>query len=1118
MNKLLQCLSASLITLSLVPMLPQAVSAQQIIQLGTDTTYDNAYSPISISPWGGKNTHFQQLYLAAELNALGVTAASFIDSLAIDVFQAPEFPLPGYTVKIKNTTAGAISTFDGLGLDQVFVTGTFAPVAGQWNWLHFQSPFFWDGTSNLLIDFCFDTTASDPTVSSGKVHFTQSIAGGTAVFRSVTSQCSDYSIAESFFNRTNIKLSTRPAPDCSGMPVAPVLLPGGPFNICPSEPVTLNALSGTTGSGLAYSWQQSTDNGTTWETIAGVTGSMATFAVGTDTTQFRVQLTCNITSQTASSLPVQVNPNVSGLIYRPLPYSQDFEQWQSRCSTLELPDSNWAASPPTGDRSWRREDQGDSASWTGTVIPYSYMPVSSTGLHSARFHTCATNESGSLSVYVDCSGEGTKALRFDYMNKTYSGSAANMEILLSTDAGASFTQLGLLNSMGLNAEWQGQTFEFISTSPNTIIKFVGNGEEQWGDFDMGIDNLRILPACTGTPVAGTVDSNTACAGAGVLLSLSGTSASGGLDWLWQESTNGITWDDVTGGNQEIASATLNQATWYRCIVTCVNSGLSDTSAPRLLHLKPFYNCYCNSSSTAVSPLVNIGNVQLLTVPGNDILIDNGNPLPQTNNLEAKKHYTDYTAIGVADIIKDSTYHLDLSYMTSSGPWSWPVMSGSFTKVYIDYNHNAVFDTDEIVWEGSKPDDIYATAGDFTVSDASLTGITGMRIVTNVDGYYDSTVVSPCGPYYGGETEDYLVKIHNAPCSGSMDAGTVTTADTLLCPGYAFNLYNINYDSLSGLTHRVWQSSTDGIQWNDIDGTEDSDLWADTFADTKWFRVKGVCEATATTSYSNELKISLNAICYCVSYADGGFSGMADSSDVGGFLLNTIDHPLSGGHLNNSLAISGHTDFSSEGVTELVADSTYNFSLDHILLRNTHADAKITVFIDFNGNGSYDIPDERAFSGTATATTWHKTGTISIPATAILNTVTGMRVIINNDTAANIPSDEACGTYISGETEDYLLKFTAKTVGIDDPDYGRGRMTIFPNPSDGKVAVLYNGPRYGNAGLLVQNAIGQVLLKKDITDLETGQVIYVDLSNYAKGIYFLKITAPAGSHTAKVVLR
>jgi hypothetical protein len=187
-----------------------------------------------------------------------------------------------------------------------------------------------------------------------------------------------------------------------------------------------------------------------------------------------------------------------------------------------------------------------------------------------------------------------------------------------------------------------------------------------------------------------------------LLSLSGTSAAGGLNWLWQQSVNGITWDDVVGGNQETPTAPLDQDTWYRCIVTCSNSGLSDTSAPRLLHLKPFYNCYCNSSSTAASPLVNIGNVKLLTVPGNDTLIDNGNPLPQMNNLDAKKHYTDYTGIGIANIIKDSTYHLDLSYMTSSGFWSWPVMSGSYTKVYIDYNHNSIFDTDEMVWGGSKP--------------------------------------------------------------------------------------------------------------------------------------------------------------------------------------------------------------------------------------------------------------------------------------------------------------------------------------------------------------------------------------------------------------------------------
>jgi hypothetical protein len=246
--------------------------------------------------------------------------------------------------------------------------------------------------------------------------------------------------------------------------------------------------------------------------------------------------------------------------------------------------------------------------------------------------------------------------------------------------------------------------------------------------------------------------------------------------------------------------------------------------------------------------------------------------------------------------------------------------------------------------------------------------------------------------------------------------------------------------------------------------------------------------------------------------------MADSSDIGGFQLHTINHPLSGGHLNNSLATSGHTDFSGQGVTELFADSIYNFSLDHILLRNTHADAKITMFIDFNSNGAYDIPAERVYSDATTASTWHKTATVTVPVTAALNTVTGMRIIINNNTATNIPSDEACGVYTSGETEDYLLKFKSKTTDIHDEDDLNGNITLFPNPSKGTVAVLYNGALIKNADLLIQNVTGQTILKRGIEDLKNGQVVNLDLSGFNKGIYFIKITAQKGSHTAKVVLQ
>jgi hypothetical protein len=99
-----------------------------------------------------------------------------------------------------------------------------------------------------------------------------------------------------------------------------------------------------------------------------------------------------------------------------------------------------------------------------------------------------------------------------------------------------------------------------------------------------------------------------------------------------------------------------------------------------------------------------------------------------------------------------------------------------------------------------------------------------------------------------------------------------------------------------------------------------------------------------------------------------------------------------------------------------------------------------------------------------------------------------------------------------------LKFKSKTTGIHDEDNLNGNITLFPNPSKGTVAVLYNGALIRNADLLIQNVTGQTILRKGIENLKNGQVVNLDLSSYTKGIYFIKITAPEGSHTAKVVLQ
>lgn len=1093
----------------------------QIATIGNGTSSYFTGNPISIGGYGfgwnppNTTTHHQILYTAAEINAAGVTGARMLDSIAWDVLQVPAQALKSYTIKVKTTPFGSLDNFDSIGLTTAVSLPTFLPTTTTWTWIPFSTPIFWNGVDNIIFDICSDTLKADP---SGKVRtFTPTaVSNYWLQFGSPNPICGIYtppSAPYPFQDQPNIKMGfSANAPACTGTPVVGILSPAiDTTTVCASLSQTYQ-ITNTPQNNVTYQWQQSV-NGGAWADITNANGTAYTATVSPANTyvKYRAKIICPATNLFSYSIE-KVLVTAAGATYASLPYTQNFETWMSRCDSLEIPDDHWSADPVTGNGSWRREDQGGSAHWTDDVMPYFYFPYSSEGNHSARFRT-SSGDSGSMMLYLDCSAPGQKIMSFDYFNK--SGATTNkLEIFLSTDAGATFNSIAVYGPQGVTgAQWLPQSLPFTSTSATTILKFYGKGIAQSGDFDMGIDHLSILPSCSGTPVAGEVDSTAGCLGQGVQLSLSGETQAGGIGYLWQYSTDGISWNFL----DTIASPTtaLMQPTWYRSILTCSNSGLSDTTAARLVNINPFYYCYCNSASTVSSTQLNIGNVTMIN-ESNDTLVNNGNPLPLLFNQNAKKHYTNYTNVPPANLFIDSTYNTILTYFTANGTNVNPQMGVSATKVYIDYNHNGQFDTlSELVYFEWKSADSFYTNFNFTVPSTAMTGLTGMRIVAN--NTYDTNSVVPCGSYGYGETEDYLVNINAQPCTGPVMAGTISASDTMSCPGYPLTLTNTGYDSLNSPYSKVWQSSINQTAWTDITGTMGQNVINPAMGSaTTWYRIKAICLNTQSVSYSDTVKVALNPVCYCVSYADGGFSGMQDSSDVGSFKLGSIDIPLVGGHLNNTTATSKYTNYHNLGVVELKVDSTYTFKLDHVLLRNTHGDAKITMFIDYNANGVFDIPEERVYSEVSEATTWHKTGTITIPHDVVKGTPTGLRLIINNNTAPNAASDDACGIYTSGETEDYTVMFPTP-VGINEGS-NNIQFGIFPNPTTGIVTLYYSGIQQKSAVVKVENVIGQVLFQKNITNLEKGNSIELDLKGYAKGIYLIQLEAGNGKVTKKVVLQ
>jgi len=132
------------------------LNAQTIVTIGTGTSTNSSSSypaPYGNYYYGAKH---QFLIPAAEIIAAGGGVGT-IQSLAFDVATAEGTPLTGFNIKIGTTALSNLTTSFVTGLTQVYITAAYSDVVG-WNTHTFSTPFNWDGSSNIIIETCFNNT------------------------------------------------------------------------------------------------------------------------------------------------------------------------------------------------------------------------------------------------------------------------------------------------------------------------------------------------------------------------------------------------------------------------------------------------------------------------------------------------------------------------------------------------------------------------------------------------------------------------------------------------------------------------------------------------------------------------------------------------------------------------------------------------------------------------------------------------------------------------------------------------------------------------------------------------------------------------------------------------
>ena len=970
----------------------------------------------------------------------------------------------------------------------VTVTGTIAV------------PFVTPGTKRLRIRCAYATTTFDP--------------------------CN----LQSFGETEDYNFTVVAATPCTGQPTAGTVSPAGPISGCPGNTYTFNTTGTTLAGSLTYQWMQSTNGGVSYTNAAGTSnGASYTTPALAASVRYHMVVTCTPSGLKDSTADVLVN--IAGPVYGAVPYTMDFENWVNGCGTTDLPSNNWTNQPSTGDRSWRRDDQGVSASWTSPTAG-AFTPVSAVNAHSARFHSYYSTPytPGSLSLYVDCSTFiGPKELQL-YLRTDPGTTYPNdsLKVYLSTDGGATFIPMAGAQYGPGNGSWQFKSQIFASNSATTVIRFDAKTNYNYYT-DMGLDYVRILPPCAGKPTAGVVAPVTPCPNANFTLQLNGTSQAAGLTYQWQYLSNANVWTNINPGNTAMITYNISQPTNVRAIVNCTNSSQADTTPAYLVNLASFYYCYCQSMGnynySSLSP--NIGNVTITTQPANVTILNNGNASPATNNPNSLNFYTDFRyTVAPMCLYRDSLYKMFISEINPTSFYA------STVTAFIDYNRDGTFNTTGAPAERLLTKNITSAtvpASDtFRIPHIASIGTTGMRVIIV---YGTGATINPCGTLGYGETEDYLVNICYPPCNGPSNPGIAVSTDTVVCPGYTIDLADTTHEMLrSGLVWG-WQSSiNNGVSWTNVPGSLGKDTLNNVLVTGPIkYRLRMRCSNTADTTYSNVINITngQNYQCYAISQSSGNKA--SDSSDIGTFSIGNFVMPVgmsAGPHIKNPLAIRRRTDYTqANNMIILNADSTYPIAIYHTMKSATHGDAIASVFIDYNNDlqynalgANYPYGPERVFTGMSTPGNFYIMGSVTIPNAVIPETPTGLRVILNNDVNPNAAANLGAGAYTSGETEDYVVMFHRVGTSVGSTGLVKD-FIMYPNPTEGRFTLGINsGKDIAKMDVVVTNITGQTVLARSFSHTGTQFTASLDLSTAARGVYFVEVKADGDRIVRKLVIR
>jgi hypothetical protein len=948
------------------------------------------------------------LYTAAELSAAGINLGDQITTIAWNksnafgtaatnnvsvwkVYMKNSVVTPGATWSSTNfatQTTGATLVYNN--------TAQIIPLTAGYIPLTLSAPFTYTGGSlEIGSDWDCSLFAGSPTTGGFAWRtdaLTNQVFGGSSSTSTVTMALQTV--------RPQIQITTIPTAPCAGQPIAGNTT--GPSSVCPSAPFVLGLESAAITNGITYQWESANDSGFTIN-VTPMGTSITQSTSQTTAKYYRCLVTCTNSSLSAYSATLYVPMSAFLFCYctstPTVAFDEEIYNVTLNGSSTNLLYANAAGcttvAPGPGSLLGRYSNFKTLPALTqmeqGTTVPFF---VEENECDGAPYWACGTG------IWIDYNHDG------DYTD-------AGEEVFKETS-----TLVGPRTISGTIA------IPMAAPTGNTTMRIIvaegysGAGLTPCLSYSHGETEdylIEILPtsACQGMPAPGntTASAASACLNVVVSLGVSNTALGTGITYQWEQADDAaFTVNLVNLGTGPTESVTVTAPHYYRCKVTCSNSGLYTYSVETNVAVNDFLSCYC--TSIPVYPFDE--EIYNVTVNGGS-----------TNPLYANAAACTTVAPGPGSILGRYSNFKTLAPIATLNQ----AVSASFTIVenecegapfyqfgtgiWIDYNHDGDYTDpgEEVFKETTTSIGPRNISGSFLVPANASIGITTMRIMVAENASGPS--LTPCLQYNLGETEDYLVDIQASnPCSGAPSPGNTVASISAYCAPGVVNLSLSTPSSTSDITYQ-WQQADDAMFSINVIalGTNLSQTVTLT-GGNKYFRCIVTCTTSGLSANSVPAYVTQNAstLCYC------------PVTNVGTQCISNITM----GTLNNTTAgCPGGTNYTQQpGTTNLVQGTSENFTITE------DGGSIISVWIDFDQSGTFDASEHTQVALVSTSPT---TVAIPIPLSATLG-VTGMRVRTRLQGSQNGPND-ACIAMASGETEDYLVTIVANPACSGTPTPG-----------------------------------------------------------------------------------